>query len=92
VEVLVNAQCHEAVCFSLLCRGKASIDLTKDSKCKNFGFHYMWVALPPKKMCTKCLIDNPRFAHVGLDEGRKHCGLSPFDVEELPTVSSACHT
>src|SRR5271154_158201 len=44
----------------------------------------MWAAFPPMKLCTRCLAENPRFAHVELQEGRKMCGLQMRDVEGFP--------
>src|SRR5271155_1067661 len=56
----------------------------------------MWAAFPPMKLCTRCLAENPRFAHVELQEGRKMCGLQMRDVEGFPvefgTISfTFCH-
>lgn len=48
----------------------------------------MWICFPAKKLCSHCLFTNPEYVHVGLNEGRKVCGLTPWDVEGLPIINS----
>lgn len=50
----------------------------------------MWISAPAKKLCAHCLFTNPGYLHVGLNEGRKACGLTPWDVEGLPIINSTC--
>ena len=50
----------------------------------------MWICFPAKKLCAHCFFTNPGYLHVGLNEGRKACGLTSWDVEGLSIINSTC--